>query len=712
MSTNTVARQCTLCEAHCGILVTVDDNRVTRIEGNPDDVLSHGYICPKATAMGDLHHDPERLRRPMRKVGDGFEEIGWDEAIALVGENLRRIQKKHGRHSIAMYLGNPAAHSPSFIWGTLLRTVLLTNHFYTASSIDQFPQEFVAWKMFGSNVLAPVADIDRTDRLVILGANPAVSNGSVTTMPDAKGRIRAIRKRGGKVVVIDPRRTETARLADEHISVRPGGDTFLLLGVLHTLFADGMTPPNSTVPIADWNDLAELVAPCTPEAMALRSGVDADTIRRFAREHREAKSALVYARIGVCQQTTGTITHWLVNTLNAVTGNLDRPGGQMYTTPPIDAAGMLRRAGTGYGAWTDRTGTRKSFRGELPVVGLADEILADDADAVRALVTYAGNPVLSTPQKGRLDEALDKLDFYVAVDMYLTETSRHADVVLPPISHLEREEFDILFPVFSVRNNARYNARVIEPAPGAPEDWEILADLTVEMTPMPLRRFTGRLAKAVVRRMSPMRLSAVGVAVGPHGVLRKGPRGMTIKKVKNSAGGIDLGPLVPRLAKLIVTPDRKVHVAPEEFVAEAKRLLDEQPTSERVEYDLHLIGRRHLRSNNSWLHNIESMVKGRDRCTVLMHPEDATTRGLVDGQAVNVASKVGSIEVPVEVSDEIRVGTVAIPHGWGHDEKGVGWSTAAAHPGANVNLLHDTATTDTFTGNAAVNSTMVRVSGL
>ncbi|MCX5046111.1 molybdopterin-dependent oxidoreductase [Aldersonia sp. NBC_00410] len=714
MSTRTTARQCTLCEAHCGILVTVENEHVTRIEGNPDDVLSHGYICPKATAMGDLHHDPDRLRRPMRKVGDGFEEIGWDEAYALIGENLRRVQRKHGRNAVAMYLGNPAAHSPSVMYGMALRMALMTHHFYTASSIDQFPQEFAAWKMYGSNVLAPVADIDRTDRLVILGANPAVSNGSVTTMPDARGRIRAIRKRGGKVVVIDPRRTETARLADEHVAVRPGGDAFLLLGILHTLFADGMTAPNSTVAIADWNDLAELVAPCTPEAMAPRAGVDADTIRRLAREHREAKSALVYARIGVCQQTTGTITHWLVNTLNAVTGNLDRPGGQMYTTPPIDMAAALRRFGSGYGAWTDRTGTRKSFRGELPVVGLADEMLADDAEAVRALITYAGNPVLSTPQKGRLDEALDKLDFYVAVDMYLTETSRHADVVLPPISHLEREEFDILFPVFSVHNNARYNARAIEPAPGAPEDWEILARLTLEVAPVPLRRFTNRLAWAVVRRLSPMRMSALGVALGPHGVLRKGPRrGMTIKKVKDSAGGIDLGPLVPRLAKLIATPDRKVHVAPPEFVAETKRLLGEDSSTRNgTEYDLHLIGRRHLRSNNSWLHNIESMVKGRDRCTVLMHPEDASARGLVDGQPVNVASNVGTIEVPVEVSDEIRVGTVAIPHGWGHDEKGVGWSTAAAHPGANVNLLHDTATTDTFTGNAAVNSTQVRVSAV
>ncbi|MBD0321797.1 MAG: molybdopterin-dependent oxidoreductase [Aldersonia sp.] len=712
MSTRTVARQCTLCEAHCGILVTVDGQRVTRVEGNPDDVLSHGYICPKATAMADLHHDPDRLRTPLRKVGDGFEEIDWDEAFELIGCNLRRVQREHGRSAVAMYLGNPAAHSPSVIYGVALRAALMTRNFYSASSIDQFPQEFAAWKMFGSNVLMPVADIDRTDRFVIIGANPAVSNGSVTTMPDARGRIRKVRERGGTVVVIDPRRTETARLADEHIAVRPGGDPYLLLGMLNTLFADGLPRPSGSVEIADWSALADLVRPCTPEAMAPLAGVDAGTIRRLARDHRAARSAVVYARIGVCQQTTGTITHWLVNTVNAVTGNLDRPGGQMYATPPIDVARLVRRLGSGYGTWTDRGGGRKSFRVELPVVGLADDILTEGDDAIRALVTYAGNPVLSTPQGGRLDEALEKLDFFVAVDMYLTETSRHADVVLPPISHLEREEFDVLFPVFSVRNNARFNARVMEPAAGALEDWEILARLMIEVTPMPLRSLAAKALWALVSRLSPLRLSSLGVLLGPHGLLRRGFAGLTIGKIRRAPGGVDLGPLQPRLKSLISTKDRKIHVAPPEFVAETRRLL-ESATAESVdrEFDLRLIGRRHLRSNNSWLHNIPTMVKGRERCTVLMHPDDAAARALTDGQQVTVRSHIGSIEVPVEISDEIRCGTVAVPHGWGHGEKGVGWSTAAAHPGANVNLLHDPAVTDTFTGNAAVNSTMVCVSG-
>lgn len=550
MSTHTVARQCTLCEAHCGILVTVDNDKVTRIEGNPDDVLSHGYICPKATALADLHSDPDRLRRPLRRVGDGFEEIGWDEAFAFIGERLRAIQRKHGRDAVAMYLGNPAAHSSSVIYGIALRVALLTKQFYSASSIDQFPQEFAAWKMYGSNVLMPIADIDRTDRLLILGANPAVSNGSVTTMPDARGRIRAIRRRGGSVVVVDPRRTETARIADEHIAIRPGGDPFLLLGMLHTIVTDDRTPPQATVPISDWQELVDLVTLCTPEDMAPRAGVDPDTIRRLARDHTAARSAVAYARIGVCHQVTGTLTHWLVNTLNAVTGNLDRPGGQMYATPPIDAARLVRLLGSGYGRWTNRRGEHKSFRTELPVVGLADEILGDGPGSrgpVRALVTYAGNPVLSTPQGGRLDEALESLDFFVAVDMYLTETSRHADVVLPPISHLEREEFDFLFPVFSVRNNARFNDRVIEPQPDSLEDWQILARLALEVVPVPFRSLFTRPLRSVIDRISPLRLGALGVLTGPHGVLRRGRKGLTLNKIRRTPGGVDLGPLQPRL---------------------------------------------------------------------------------------------------------------------------------------------------------------------
>ncbi|MFC4128311.1 molybdopterin oxidoreductase family protein [Nocardia rhizosphaerae] len=710
MDSATIARQCTLCEAHCGILVTVAGDRVTRIEGNPDDVLSKGYICPKATAMGDLHHDPDRLRTPVRRVGDQFVPIGWDAAFAEIGTRLRAVRAAHGPSAIGMYMGNPAAHSSSVLYGVALRAALLTRNFFTASSIDQFPQEFVAWRMFGANVLMPVTDIDRTQRLVILGANPAVSNGSITTMPGAKNRIRDVRRRGGTVVVIDPRRTETARLADEHVAVRPGGDVFLLLGMLHVLVTENLCDQRAVATqSAGFAELARLVATTTPQLMAPHAGVDADTIVRLAREHAAAPSAVLYARIGVCLQVTGTLTHWLVNAVNAVTGNLDRPGGQMFATPPVDAARYAKHLPMGHGAWTDRTGSYKSFRSELPVAALADDISADGPDRIRAMITYAGNPVLSTPQGGRLGDALDTLDFYVAVDMYVTETTRHADIILPPVSPLEREELNLLFPVFSVRNNARFDAAVFTPPTDGLEDWQILARLITELVPLPARRFTGRAVTAVFDRLTPLRLTAAALATGPYGILRRGRKGLTVNGIRATPGGVDLGPLRPRLRELIGTGDRKVQLAPPDFLRAVRTVLDESRATATFGYDLQLIGRRHLRSNNSWLHNIESMVKGRDRCTVLMHPDDAAARGLADGAQATVASAVGEIVVPVEVSADIRPGVVAIPHGWGHHDPGLGWQVAAAHPGANVNLLHDPTRTDPLSGTAAVNSTWVRV---
>ncbi|WP_327150697.1 molybdopterin oxidoreductase family protein [Nocardia sp. NBC_01329] len=713
MTAETIARQCTLCEAHCGILVTVEDTKVVEIEGNPDDVLSKGYICPKATAMAGLHDDPDRLRTPVRRVGDTFEPIGWDEAFREIGTRLRQVRRDHGPHSVGMYLGNPAAHNSAIMYAFALRIALMTRNFYTASSIDQFPQEFVAWQMYGSNFLMPIADIDRTDRMVIIGANPAVSNGSVTTMPGARNRIKNVRARGGKVVVIDPRRTETARLADEHVSVLPGGDPYLLLAMLHVLITEDLCDRTAVrTQCAGLDELRDLVADFTPEDAAPCAGVDAETIRRLAREHAAAKSAVMYARIGVCQTLTGTVTHWLVNTINAITGNLDRPGGQMYATPAVDLMPLARRISPYYGAWTDRSGKYKSFRFELPVAALAPEILDDGPDRIRAMITYAGNPVLSTPQRGQLDKALGSLDFYVAVDMYITETTRHADIILPPLSPLEREDLDILLTMFSVHNNIRFNTRAVEPENDGLEDWEIMARLTTEILPLPLRSLTGRALNAVFARFSPLRAAALGIAAGPHGVLRRGRSGVTLKKVRAARGGIDLGPLQPRLRSLIATADRKVQLAPRRFVLEARRLLDEARAggADRDQgFDLRLIGRRHLRSNNSWLHNVPAMVKGRDRCTALMHPQDAAARGLADGGRATVSSPIGSIVVPVEISDEIRPGTVAIPHGWGHGEPGVGWRVAAGVPGANVNLLHDPEQVDRISGNAAVNSTWVKV---
>jgi anaerobic selenocysteine-containing dehydrogenase len=699
--------QCTLCEAHCGIHVTVTDDQVSRIAGNPDDVFSKGYICPKATAMGGLHHDPDRLRTPMRRVGDSFEPVSWAEAFTEIGARLRRVRREHGVRALGMYLGNPAAHSSGAMYGLALRIALLTPNFYSASSIDQMPHEYAAWRVFGSNVLVPITDIDRTQRLVILGANPAVSNGSLSIMPGAKRRIKAIRDRGGKVVVIDPRRTETTRLADHHIAVRPGGDLYLLLGMLHVLINENLCDSAALDQLATGRqDLADLVEHATPDAMAARAGVDADEIRALAREHAAAESAAIYARIGICQQETGTLVSWLVMVINTVTGNLDRPGGTMFSTPIVDVPRLAKFIPVGHGWWTDRSGRYKSFRAELPAVAMADEILTEGPGQIRAMITYAGNPVSSIPQKGRLAEGLSQLDLYVAVDMYVTETTRHADFILPPVSPLEREDVGLLTTVFSVRNNIRYQHRTFEPEIGALEDWEILSRLTFELLPAPLRQLAAPLRERFIAFADPLRVTAAALATGPYGRLRRGRKGVTMKALRKSAGGVDLGPLRPRLGKVLATSDRRVHLAPAEFIADAAARLvtpDEAPVDGRLQ----LIGRRNLRSNNSWLHNVPSMTGGNNRCTVLMHPDDAVSRGLAQGDTVRVSSPIGHIDIALDISDEMRAGTVAVPHGWGH--RHTGWQHANTLAGANVNDLHDPDQVDTFTGTAAVNNTWVTV---
>lgn len=707
-SSTTHISQCTLCEAHCGIHVTVTDGKVSRIEGNPDDIFSKGYICPKATAMGALHHDPDRLRTPMRRVGERFEPVSWDEAFAEIGSRLRRIRSEHGVRALGMYLGNPAAHSSGATYGLMLRMALLTPNFFSASSIDQMPHEYAAWKVFGSNVLVPITDIDRTHRLVILGANPAVSNGSLSIMPGAKRRIKAIRDRGGKVVVIDPRRTETARMADQHVSILPGGDVYLLLGMLHVLINENLCDTRALDAIATGREeLAALVADATPEAVAARAGVDAETIRTLAREHAAAESAAIYARIGICQQQTGTLVSWLVMVINTVSGNLDRAGGTMFSTPIADVPRVAKFMPVGHGAWTDRSGRYRAFRAELPAVAMADEILTPGKGQIRAMITYAGNPVSSIPQKGRLDEALASLDLYVAVDMYVTETTRHADFILPPVSPLEREDVGLLTTIFSVHNNIRYQHRSFQPSADAKEDWEILSRLTTELLPAPVRQLLAPLRNRLIDFANPMRMTALAMATGPYGRLRKGRKGINLKQLRASAGGLDLGPLQPRLGKVIATRDRKVALAPAEFVTAAAELLGVAVDEAPHEFDLRLIGRRQLRSNNSWLHNVPSMTGGSNKCTVLMHPTDAATRRLAQGDLVRVRSAVGQIEVPVDISDDIRVGTVAVPHGWGHAK--TGWRHANTLAGANVNDLHDPAQVDAFTGTAAVNNTWVTV---
>lgn len=716
MSTGEVVqRQCPLCEAHCGIRVEVADQQLLRIEGDPQDVLSGGYICPKGTALAALHDDPDRLRRPLKRVGEEFVEISWDQAFEYAGTRLRALRRKHGRDSVGAYLGNPTAHSSAVFAIEGLKRLLRSKNIFSAASIDQFPQYLAAQEMFGDHTVLPLVDIDRTDHLFIIGANPAVSNGSITTMPDARRRVKAVRERGGRVVVVDPRRTETVRLADEHVAVRPGTDAHLLLAMLHVLFSENLIRPASWVDGVD--EVRRLVVGHTPDLAAEHCGVEARTIERLARDFAAAPSAVAYGRLGVCHSETGTVTAWLVTVLNAVTGNLDSVGGAMFATPPVDLGKVLRLiwGPSSHDTFRSRGLDLPDLNGELPLAALADEITRPGPRQLRGLIVCAGNPALSAPDARAVGEALGQLDLLICVDLYLTETSRMADLILPPVSHLERSELDVVFPAFSVRNNARWSPRAIVPEPEGREDWDIILGLAKELVSGPGSAAARRVVSGVLKVVDAHRVVDALIFVGPQGPLsrdssgrRRGRDGLTAARVRRTPGGVDLGPLEPRLAAVIRTPDKRVRLAPPKLLGAATELSASRSTNTAA-FDLQLIGRRHLRSNNSWLHNISAMVKGRDRCTALMHPEDAAARGLTQASTVLVSSAIGSIEVPLEISDEMRSGVVSVPHGWGHDRPEAGWTTANQHPGVNVNTIVDATLVDRLSGNAAVNATMVSV---
>lgn len=714
----TVHRQCTLCEAHCGIDVEVDGARVLRITGDAEDPMSRGYICAKAAALADLYADPDRLRRPVRRVGSGWEEIGWDEALDMAAGGLRAVQRRHGNDAVATYFGNPSAHTMAVLSGLPLRHVLGTRNHYSATSVDQLPQHLTSAEMFGNLALFPIPDVDRTDYMLVLGANPSVSNGSLMTAPGARHRLRAIVARGGTVVVVDPRRTETARHASEHVAIVPGGDPYLLLGMLHLLFSEGRAKLGHLEGYVDGISAIRALAADWPVVRAASiAGVDEATVERLARGFADAERAVAYGRVGVCQQRTGSVTHWLINVLNAVTGNLDVPGGAMFPNPAFDVGAVLKRARRlgfgGHRRYAQRVSGLPELNGELPVAGLADEITTPGEGQVRGMLIFAGNPVLSAPGGARLEEALTRLEWCVAVDMYITETTRHANVILPPVSTLERSDIDVVMPLVSVRNHIRYSPAAVPKSKDGREDWQILTALTSRLGSGVWRRAEAAIASLPSAFTTPERIIGLGIALGPYGILRSGPRkGLTVAKVKRAKHGIDLGVLKPRLPGALDTADKRVHLAPPVLVEEAARLpgyAREREDALADGYDLTLIGRRQPRSNNSWMHNSARLMKGADRCTALLHPDDASARGLDHGDRVRVVSRVGEIELPLEVSDEIRPGVVSIPHGFGHARRGVGWQLAATKAGASVNDITDPSVIDAITGNAAFNAVPVRI---
>ena len=745
MATETVHyRTCPFCEATCGLAVTMRGDEVVSVRGDADDVFSRGFLCPKSQGLKQLHDDPDRLTKPLVRRDGELVEASWEEAFEAVAEGLGRVLGEGGRDAVAVYIGNPAAHSLGpVLYGTPLLKALGTKNIYSASTVDQMPKQVSAGLMFGAGLSVPVPDVDRTDHLLILGANPLVSNGSLLTAPDMRGRLRAIRERGGKVVVVDPRRSRTAKEASEHHFIRPGTDAHLLFAIANVLLAEQLADPGRLAEHANDAELvAELAEPFTPEAVEAVCGIAADEIRRLARELAGAEHAAVYARIGTTTQRFGTLASWLVDVLNYLTGNLDREGGAMF---PLAAAAQRNSSGRGptgkgvrVGRWQSRVSGRGEVFGELPVAGLAEEIATPGDGQVRGLITIAGNPLVSTPDSGALAEAVETLEFMVSVDIYVNETTRHADVVLPAPEPLAKAHYDAALYQLAVRSVANWSAPVLELPEGQPHEWEVILRLAaiaagqgpdadieawdelviqtligreVALPGSPIEgRDPAEIAAALGERRGPERIIDFMVRVGPFGEgFGADPEGLTLERLEASPHGIDLGPMRPRIPDVLRTPSGRIELAPPEIAADVPRLRAEL-AGEGIgrNGEMVLIGRRQLRSNNSWMHNLPALVKGKDRCTVQVHPDDAERLGLAEGGRARVSSASGELVAPVEITDEIMPGVVSIPHGWGHDAPGNRMAVAAAHAGVNSNLLAPV-DVDVPSGNAVLNGIPVEV---
>ncbi len=736
-------RTCPFCEATCGLEIEIEGTEVVSVRGDEQDVFSQGFICPKAYGIKQLHEDPDRLTTPLVRRDGELVEATWDEAFEEIDRRLSPILADHGKNAVAVYLGNPNAHNLSAIThGPAWLRVLGTQNLYTASTVDQMPKQVSSGLMFGTILSVPIPDVDRCDHLLLLGANPLVSNGSLLTAPNMRGRLRGIRERGGKVVVIDPRRTRTAAEADEHHFIRPGTDALLLAAMACTIVEEGLDDPGEVAEhLNGLDELRALVRDFTPEAVAGACGIPAEEIRRMARELAAAERAAVYGRIGTCTQELGTHASWLVDVLNVLTGNLDREGGVMFTRA---AAGQKNSTGAGgsgrgvrFGRWTSRVRGLPEYYGELPVSVLAEEIDTPGEGQVRALITVAGNPLVSTPNSGRLERAVEGLDFMLSIDIYVNETTRHADVVLPAPEPLEKSHYDTAFYQLSARNITNFSPAILDRE--GPAEWELymrLAGIVAGQGPngdvaafddMVIQtliqrelgtegsRVAGRdpadLLEALEPRRGPERVLDFLLRVGPYGDgFGSEPEGLTLDVLEQNPHGIDLGPLSPRVPDVLRTASGKIELAPEPIVADIDRL--RAALARERNGGLVLIGRRQLRSNNSWMHNLPALVKGKERCTLHIHPEDAERLGLGDGGQVVVRSAAGSLEAPVELTEDIMPGVVSIPHGWGHDADGVRMGVASAHAGVNSNVLADESLVEPLSGNAVLNGIPVELEGL
>ncbi len=733
-------RTCPLCEGMCGLRIHVKDGRVDRIRPDPDDVWSRGYMCPKGTTIGDLHHDPDRLRTPLVKRDGEFVEASWDEAFAECERLLHPVLDRYGREAVTAFIGNPTAsnfslsrHIGAFVAFSQLDGI------YSSGTVDQWPKNLACALMYGSMWTIPTADIDHTDYLVVMGANPHASQGSLMCAPDFMGRMEAIHRRGGKTLVIDPRRTGTAERASEWLAIRPGSDAAMLLAVLHVIFAESLEDHGHLDPVLNGIDrIREIAAEWAPERVAATCGIAADDIRRIAREFSAAPSAAWYARIGTCTQEFGTLASWLADVLNIVTGNFDRRGGMMFSKPiawsMVSLPDPQWQDGFEFGRRQSRVRGAPEILGQFPAACLAEEIATPGQGQLKALITIAGNPVISLPESEALDAALPKLDCMISLDHYVNETTRHADVILPALSALEQPHYDELFWSWSVRNGGRYSDVVFEPATDARAEWESLimlgllcagqeaADIDVRQVDqlyfagivgvvcgIPGSRVEGRDPGEIVADTpgaGPERILDFQIRSGPYGdAYGSDSDGLTLAKLKTHSDGIDIGPLEPRLPGNLATDSGKIELAPEYITNDLERLAARLGRED----GLVLVSRRHLRSKNSWLHNVPALVSGKDRCTLLVHPDDAKVHGLEDGCLARISSPSGSLRVPVEISEEMMPGVVCLPHGWGHDKPGARLSVASQHAGVCNNVIAPGEFIDVISGNAALNGIPVEL---
>lgn len=702
-STQLHRRACHLCEAICGVLIETENNQVVSIRGDEEDPLSRGHICPKAMGLKDIQEDPDRLRKPMKRVGQEWIEIDWPEAIELACEGLWQVQQRHGQSAVGVYQGNPNVHN----WGLMTHAsnflgMLKTRNRFSATSIDQLPQQLVSYWMYGHQLLITIPDIDHTQHWLILGGNPLASNGSLMTVPDVKKRIKALQGRGGRLVVIDPRRTETAEVADSHHHIKPGTDALLVFALINTLKARGLFKLERLEPMVEGLDEAlATFAHVDANLAAQHCGIEANVIEQMALDFAAAPSAVAYGRMGACTQPQGTLTQWAIQLLNLVTGNLDQVGGSLVVQPAVDLLTAPGSKPGSYGRWTSRVSQRPEVLGEFPCSIMAEEMLTPGEGQIRAMVTVAGNPVLSTPNGRQMDEALAGLEFMVSVDLYLNETTRHAHVILPTTAPLEHDHYDLIFNLFAVRNTAKYSAAVLPKPADSLDDWELFDRLAA--------CYAQKSGVAAKPAFPPQMVLDMGLQMGVYGMASM--HKLSLQALKAKPEGVDLGPLKPSFPQRLMTPNKTIQAAPPPVVMACKQYLGRLDVQHAVSmtYPLQLIGRRHVRSNNSWMHNFERFVKGKNRCTVMIHPNDAAKLGIEDEQKVRIESRVGGVEAVAECSDAVMPGVVSLPHGWGHNRSGLRMQVASQHAGVSANDLTDDTLLDDISGNAAINGVPVRV---